>query len=289
MIGYSDSNKDGGYLTSNWEIRTGIARLMALGRARGIKHALLPRPRRRGGPRRRLQLRRHPRAARRRLAIGIRITEQGEVVASKYGDPRDRPLAAWRPSSPPPCCPNSITRSDAADGEAAPAAGAAERRGLPAPIAAWSTRRRGFDRLFPRIDAAAGNLRPEDRQPPGVAHAIGAHRGSARHSLGVFLVAGAGHAAGLVRLRLAPCARSGRRSLRPLWQSSPFFRTTVSNMEMVLAKSSLPIARRYAELVEDRRWRKTSSRASKTNGTLTVEAMLAITGQYACSSASPSC
>ena len=37
MIGYSDSNKDGGYVTSNWEIRAGIARLVALGRERGIR------------------------------------------------------------------------------------------------------------------------------------------------------------------------------------------------------------------------------------------------------------
>src|SRR6185312_11889539 len=37
MIGYSDSNKDGGYVTSNWEIRSGIARLVALGRERGVR------------------------------------------------------------------------------------------------------------------------------------------------------------------------------------------------------------------------------------------------------------
>ena len=36
MIGYSDSNKDGGYLTSNWEIRSAISRLLDMGRRRGV-------------------------------------------------------------------------------------------------------------------------------------------------------------------------------------------------------------------------------------------------------------
>src|SRR5262249_51125218 len=37
MIGYSDSNKDGGYVTSNWEIRSAIDKLIALGKSRGIR------------------------------------------------------------------------------------------------------------------------------------------------------------------------------------------------------------------------------------------------------------
>ena len=47
-------------------------------------------------------------------------------------------------------------------------------------------------------------------------------------------------------------AKIGADKLRPLYKASASFRTTIANMEMVLAKSSMPIARRYAELVEDR-------------------------------------
>ncbi len=36
MIGYSDSNKDGGYVTSNWEIRSAIVRLIELTKSRGL-------------------------------------------------------------------------------------------------------------------------------------------------------------------------------------------------------------------------------------------------------------
>jgi phosphoenolpyruvate carboxylase len=88
MIGYSDSNKDGGYVTSNWEIYSGIARLVALGKKRGIRMRFFHGRGGavgRGGGSSFDAIRALPAEA---SAHGIRITEQGEVVASKYGDPQ---------------------------------------------------------------------------------------------------------------------------------------------------------------------------------------------------------
>jgi phosphoenolpyruvate carboxylase len=45
--------------------------------------------------------------------------------------------------------------------------------------------------------------------------------------------------------------KDGLQSLREMYVRWPFFRTLLSNMDMVLAKSSLAIASRYARLVED--------------------------------------
>jgi phosphoenolpyruvate carboxylase len=43
----------------------------------------------------------------------------------------------------------------------------------------------------------------------------------------------------------------GAASLKPLYRRSAFLRTMLANMEMVLAKSNLAIARRYSELAEN--------------------------------------
>jgi len=67
--------------------------------------------------------------------------------------------------------------------------------------------------------------------------------------------------------------------LRPLYKNSPFFRTTVSNMEMVLAKSSLPIARRYSELVEDKVLAQEIFARIEEEWRRTVEAILHLTEQ----------
>jgi phosphoenolpyruvate carboxylase len=60
--------------------------------------------------------------------------------------------------------------------------------------------------------------------------------------------------------------------LQELYREWPFFRTLLSNMDMVLAKSSIAIASRYAELVPDASLREEFSGASGANGTLDRDA-----------------
>ena len=64
MLGYSDSNKDGGYFTSNWELYRASTALARLFDSEAAAHAApLPRARRHGRPRRRPELPGHPGAA----------------------------------------------------------------------------------------------------------------------------------------------------------------------------------------------------------------------------------
>jgi phosphoenolpyruvate carboxylase len=79
----------------------------------------------------------------------------------------------------------------------------------------------------------------------------------------------------------------GAQSLAAVYKASPFFRTTVSNMEMVLAKSSMAIARRYAELVSDRVLAEHVFARIEDERSATIEAILVITGQSALLERSP--
>ena len=65
MIGYSDSNKDGGFVASNWELAKAQSQLTKVGAEHGRADRLLPWPRRLGLPRRRADRPRHRRPARR--------------------------------------------------------------------------------------------------------------------------------------------------------------------------------------------------------------------------------
>jgi phosphoenolpyruvate carboxylase len=67
--------------------------------------------------------------------------------------------------------------------------------------------------------------------------------------------------------------------LNDLYRRSPFFRTVVSNLEMVLAKSNLEIGQRYAELVEDRALANAIFDRISAEWTSTRDAVLALTGQ----------
>jgi phosphoenolpyruvate carboxylase len=69
--------------------------------------------------------------------------------------------------------------------------------------------------------------------------------------------------------------------LNELHEAWPFFATTLANMEMVLAKSDMLIARRYAGLVEDKALAQTIFGRIEAEWNKTVEALLTISGQTA--------
>jgi phosphoenolpyruvate carboxylase len=64
-----------------------------------------------------------------------------------------------------------------------------------------------------------------------------------------------------------------------MYRQWPFFRALLSNMDMVLAKSDLALASRYAGLVGDARLRKRIFTAIEAEWHLTVEALQLITGE----------
>ena len=87
MLGYSDSNKDGGYLTANWALYRAQQALTAVHRDAGVRlqlfHGRGGTVGRGGGPSYEA-IRAQPPGA---VDGVLRVTEQGEVIASKYADP----------------------------------------------------------------------------------------------------------------------------------------------------------------------------------------------------------
>jgi phosphoenolpyruvate carboxylase len=67
--------------------------------------------------------------------------------------------------------------------------------------------------------------------------------------------------------------------LQEMYRDWPFFRTLLSNMDMVLAKSSIAIASRYAELVTDVELRTRIFSRIRAEYDDTISALLAVTGQ----------
>jgi len=84
MLGYSDSNKDGGVVTANWELRVALKQITAAAKDFGVKlkffHGRGGALGRGGMPLNRSILVQPPET----IGGGIKITEQGEVISSRY-------------------------------------------------------------------------------------------------------------------------------------------------------------------------------------------------------------
>jgi phosphoenolpyruvate carboxylase len=87
MIGYSDSNKDGGYLMANWSLYQAQEEITAMAKKHGIKltifHGRGGTIARGGGPANQA-IRAQPAGS---INGRFRVTEQGEIIASRYANP----------------------------------------------------------------------------------------------------------------------------------------------------------------------------------------------------------
>jgi phosphoenolpyruvate carboxylase len=279
MIGYSDSNKDGSYLTSTWELYQGSRALGVVTRKEGLRlqlfHGRGGAVGRGGGSSFEAILAQPAGTVNGRL----RLTEQGEVVANKYADPE---LA--RQSLETLTAGVVLASLRRAEGEAP----AAHRKAMEALSEASFRAYRalveqpGFVDYFygatPIAEIADLNIgsRPTSRQG-------GRSLGQLRAIPWVFSWSqsramlpgwyGFGSAVGAAGVAVTELAE-----LNEGW---PFFASALSNMEMVLAKADLGIAGRYAGLVEDKALRERVFGEIRTEWQRTTEALLAITGQSA--------
>jgi phosphoenolpyruvate carboxylase len=78
---------------------------------------------------------------------------------------------------------------------------------------------------------------------------------------------------------MADHPKAGMDVLKSMYKDWPFFQTLLANMDMVLAKSNIAIASRYAELVNDADLRHMVFNRIRTEWHASVDALLTITGQ----------
>jgi phosphoenolpyruvate carboxylase len=271
MLGYSDSNKDGGFLTSNWELYRAELALVALFKERGIRlrlfHGRGGTVGRGGGPTYQAILSQPPGT----VEGQIRLTEQGEVIASKFSNPEigrrnlETVVAATLEASllPHGNAPANLAAFEETMQALSDAAMAAYR--------ALVYETPGFTDYFfsstPIAEIAELNIgsRPASRklQDPKNrriedlrAIPWGFSWGQCRLLLTGWYGFGSAVSAHLDGAASETERNRRLAALRKMFKTWPFFSTLISNMDMVLAKTDLAVASRYAQLVEDKKLRK---------------------------------
>ncbi len=256
MLGYSDSNKDGGYLTANWALYRAEAKLVEAFARHGIRlrlfHGRGGAVGRGGGPAYEAILAQPPGS----VDGMLRLTEQGEIVASKYSDAQlarenlETLVAAALEASllEHARLPEELARYEEVMGALSAYAYDAYRRLV------YDTP--GFADYFrmttPISEIAELNIgsRPASRKTAWEIADLRAIPWVFSWAQCRVLLPGWYGFASAVRAWLAAYPQ-GMATLQQMYARWPFFRTVISNMDMVLAKTDLSIASRYAELLPD--------------------------------------
>ncbi|WP_426193065.1 phosphoenolpyruvate carboxylase [Massilia sp. DWR3-1-1] len=261
MLGYSDSNKDGGFLTSNWELYKAEIDLVKVFSDARVKlrlfHGRGGTVGRGGGPSYEAILAQPPGT----VNGQIRLTEQGEIIASKFSNAEigrrnlELLVAATLEASLGQGDDNAAVSADLAGFEQVMAE-LSERAYHAYRNLVYETP--GFTDYFfaatPIAEIAELNLgsRPASRKSTRRIEDLRAIPWGFSWGQCRLLLPGWYGFGSAVQAWIDDGEREQRlATLRAMYRHWPFFATLLSNMDMVLAKTDLPIASRYAELVPD--------------------------------------
>ena len=284
MLGYSDSNKDGGYLTANWELYKAEVELVQVFQKHGIElrlfHGRGGTVGRGGGPSYDAILAQPPGS----VNGQIRITEQGEVISSKYSNPEigrrnlETLIAATL----------EATMLDHAHNED----GNPEYMRIMEALSldAFAAYRKlvyetpGFTDYFftatPIREIAELNIgsRPSSRKPSDKIEDLRAIPWVFSWGLNRAMLPGWFGFGSAVHKFIEREGQAGLQQLQAMYQKWAFFRGLMSNMDMVLSKTDMGIASRYAELVQDAELRQRIFGAINAEWESTIAMLFKVTG-----------
>ncbi|MDQ0473377.1 phosphoenolpyruvate carboxylase [Labrys wisconsinensis] len=284
MLGYSDSNKDGGYFTSNWELYRGSTALARLfdekpGLTLRLFHGRGGAVGRGGGPSYQAILAQPPNTVKGQ----IRLTEQGEVINAKYANPEigrrhlETLMAATLEGT-------LLQRQERATPDFLAAAAKLSELSMRA-YRKLVYETPGFSDYFfsatPIAEIAQLNIgsRPASRKANQKIEDLRAIPWSFSWGQSRVALPGWYGFGSAVEGLIAEGREEGLALLRRMKAEWPFFSALLSNMDMVLAKADLDVARRYAGLVPDRALAEAIFSAIEAEWRRTVAAVEAITGE----------
>jgi phosphoenolpyruvate carboxylase len=293
MLGYSDSNKDGGIFTSNWELYRAETALVELFDAMNKKNRQSIQLRmfhgrggtvgRGGGPAYQAILAQPPGTVRGQ----IRLTEQGEVIGSKYANPEigRRNLETLVAATLEATLLQPTKNASPAFLEAAEELSLASMAAYRALVYDTPRFTEYFFAATPIREIAELNIgsRPASRKATQKIEDLraipwGFSWGQCRLTLPGWY--GFGSAVQTFLHRDGPKGVAKQKALlQKMVAEWPFFSALLSNMDMVMAKSDLALASRYAELVEDKRLRTKVFSTIEAEWHRTTEALRLITGE----------
>ncbi|HEX4762826.1 MAG TPA: phosphoenolpyruvate carboxylase [Usitatibacter sp.] len=292
MLGYSDSNKDGGYVTSNWELYKAETALVKEFKAAGVRlrffHGRGGTVGRGGGPSFDAIVAQPPGSVQGEL----RLTEQGEVIASKYANREigRRNLEALLAATV------RATMDDAPHAGHEDFHAAMEELSRDAMAAyrdlVYGTE--GFVDYFrgttPIVEISELNIgsRPASRKKSQAIEDLRAIPWVFSWAQCRVMLPGWFGFGAAVSAFVARRGEPGRKLLERMWREWPFFRTMLSNLDMLLAKTDLTVAARYKDLLADKKLADAIFGRIRAEYDATVGAHFSITGEKAFLAANPS-
>lgn len=285
MLGYSDSNKDGGFLAANWELYKAETELTKVFAKHEVElrlfHGRGGTVGRGGGPSYQAILAQPPAS----VNGQIRITEQGEVIGSKYADPEigrrnlETLVAATMEAT-------LLKQNEPGERveDFYPVMEALARDALEAyRNLVYETP--GFTQYFqestPIKEIAGLNIgsRPPSRKKSDLIEDLRAIPWTFSWSVNRAMITGWYGFGTAVEMFVQREGKDGLDLLREMHQTWPFLQTLLSNMDMVMAKTDMGIASRYAELVTDVALRQKVFGRIQKEWDLSVKWLFSVTGK----------